>query len=132
MNHHKIQYPPANFFSEKYKSAGRDSTVILFAIAFAPIFIIIGLLTFFGILSITTCITAFVFLLLWGFIHDHIHDQFHITNTFWEKFPLFVKWRTLHYIHHIDMNTNFGIIQFQWDKLFKTFVNENITITSEE
>lgn len=131
MNHHQIQYPPADFLSETYRGAGRDSTVILFAIAFAPVLLTIALLTLFGFFSLTTCIISLASLAVWGFAHDYFHDQFHLTNTFWKKFAFFIKLRSTHYLHHLDMSKNYGIVFFQWDKLFKTYDAEEIKFDQE-
>lgn len=128
MNHHLIQYPPTNFLSDTYRSAGKDSTVILFAVAFTPVILAIIILTLFGIFSLTTCTITLVTLLAWGFVHDYFHDQFHLTNTFWKQFAFFLKLRSTHYVHHLDMSKNYGIVLFQWDKLFKTYDDENINL----
>jgi sterol desaturase/sphingolipid hydroxylase (fatty acid hydroxylase superfamily) len=124
MNHHQIQYPPTIFFSDKYKSAGRNSTVWLFVIAFAPVFLGIVLLTYLGILSLLLGAYSMFSLIVWGWVHDYFHDQFHLTNTPWKSLPFFLKWRDIHYVHHLDMSKNYGIVLFQWDKLFKTFSSE--------
>lgn len=121
MNHHQIQYPSTDFFSDKYRHPGRDSAVILFGIAFTPILLGVGILMLLGLLSLTSGLAVFVSLALWGFAHDYFHDQFHLKNSWWKQFSIFTNWRRLHYIHHLDMSLNFGIVFFGWDKLFKTF-----------
>jgi sterol desaturase/sphingolipid hydroxylase (fatty acid hydroxylase superfamily) len=121
MNHHQIQYPSTDFFSEKYRHPGRDSTVILFGIVFAPLLLLVGGFMLFGVISLTAGLTTFISLGLWGFAHDYFHDQFHLNNSWWKKFPTFINWRRLHYVHHLNMSLNFGIVFFGWDKMFKTF-----------
>jgi sterol desaturase/sphingolipid hydroxylase (fatty acid hydroxylase superfamily) len=125
MNHHKIQYPPTDFFSDTYKSAGRDSTAVLFVIAFAPIMLAIIAMTFLGILSLPVGLTTLASLIGWGLVHDHLHDQFHLTNSRWNKLPFFETLRKIHYVHHLDMRLNFGIFFFVWDKMFKTYDDAN-------
>lgn len=124
MNHHKLQYPSTDFFSDKYRSAGKDSTVILFVLVFMPIILALGALSFFGILSWSTSIYTLINLAAWGLIHNYLHDKFHLNNTFWKNIPLFLKWQSIHYIHHLEMNANYGIVLFVWDKLFKTYIGE--------
>jgi sterol desaturase/sphingolipid hydroxylase (fatty acid hydroxylase superfamily) len=121
MNHHKIQYPPTNFYSDKYRSAGIDSAVILFTIAFSPLLVGLGLLAYFGVVSMTIGISGLAGLIIWGLMHSYIHGQFHLNNSFWNKFSIFHSWKDLHYIHHLNMNSNLGIFIFVWDKLFGTF-----------
>lgn len=121
MNHHKIQYPPTNFLSEKYKNAGGDSTTILFLIVCFPIIFAIAAMMFFGIFTITTGISILFSLFICGIIHNYFHDQFHLTNSWWNNFNIFIRWRALHYVHHLDMSYNYGIIFYQWDKLFGSY-----------
>lgn len=125
-NHHFIQYPPHAYLSDTYKSAGTDSTRILFAIVFSPLIIGLSVLTFFGVLSLWHGIAALLSLGLWGYVHDYVHDQFHLSNTWLLKLPgsWFTNWRRIHYIHHLDQTKNFGIVYFGWDKWFGTFEDE--------
>jgi sterol desaturase/sphingolipid hydroxylase (fatty acid hydroxylase superfamily) len=131
MNHHQIQYPPSDYLSDTYRGAGRDSTVILFVVAFAPVLIGIALLTWFGFFTLTTCGIIVASLAIWGYVHDYFHDQFHLNNTWWKQFSFFIKLRSTHYLHHLDMSKNYGIILFPWDKLFNTYDAENITLDKE-
>lgn len=125
-NHHMIQYPATDFFSSAYRSASKDSTIILFMVAFAPIVLGIVGLWFWGIISLSTCLVALSCLSFWGLMHNYFHDQFHLTGTFWNKFSFFTKWRHLHFLHHQKMHTNFGIIIFVWDKLFQSFLDKEL------
>jgi sterol desaturase/sphingolipid hydroxylase (fatty acid hydroxylase superfamily) len=121
MNHHQVQYPATDFFSEKYRSAGKDSSAILFGIVFSPVVLAIVGVMLLGLVSLSTGIVVLSSLSLCGFAHDYFHDQFHIKSTWLKRFQFFLNWRRLHYVHHLDMKLNFGIVHFYWDKLFKTF-----------
>lgn len=123
-NHHTLQYPPDDFLSETYRSAGRDNSTWLFIIAFSPVIIGIVLFVLFGIISFITGSVALVSLIGWGLINDYFHDHIHLINTPWKPLVFFKKWRDLHRIHHSNMNLNMGIILFQWDKLFGTYLAE--------
>lgn len=126
MTHHLIKYPPEDFLSDTYRNAGKDSTPKFFALAALPIILAPLLLGWFGILSWAVVITIMVVEGLMGFLHDYLHDSFHIKNHLLTKIPvinkLFDLWVKLHYQHHVDMNKNFGIFTFHWDKVFKTFL----------
>lgn len=128
MTHHTKLYPPEDFFSDTYRSAGKDSTVILFAIAAVPLVLAPLVLGFFGLLSWSLVITVLVVEGLMGYAHNYLHDAFHIKNHLLTKIPvinkLFDKWVKLHYLHHVDMSKNFGIFTFHWDKVFKTFLEK--------
>lgn len=124
MAHHKL-YPINDFLSKEYRDAGKDSTIITFAIASIPMIllpIILGILNIIPILIVL--ITLFIMILI-GILHDRIHNFIHIENHFLNKVPiinkLFVKWIELHKVHHMDYSKNFSIFFFLWDKVFKTY-----------
>ena len=125
MNHHLTQYPPTDFLSDEYKSAGADSATIWFVIAFSPVFLMLAALMYYKILPVDMGIMILVAMSLTGTLFNYLHSQFHIKNTIWNRIPLisilFKYLQDLHYIHHVDMTKNLGIIFFWWDKLFKTF-----------
>lgn len=122
-NHHTIQYPPNDFISEKYRSAGKYNSAYYFTFIFLPI---IGLLVssvFFLGISTFTCLIILATMLSVGLLHDNIHDSFHLQNSIWHHLPFHKKWQQLHLVHHIDQSKNFGVYNFLFDKLFKTFQN---------
>jgi sterol desaturase/sphingolipid hydroxylase (fatty acid hydroxylase superfamily) len=125
MTHHLTLYPPSDYVSEKYRNAGTDNTVITFSVLSIPVVatpIILGVL---GILPLSLVITALVVMGVMAFLHNYIHDAFHIRNHFLSRIPglrnIFAYWNRLHYLHHVDMQKNFGIFLFHWDHVFKTF-----------
>lgn len=124
MTHHLKLYPHTDFYSEKYREAGRDSTVLIFGVAALPLLIVPPLLGLFGILSWPLVITALVTELTLGFLHDYIHDAFHIEKHWMARAPvvrdIFGLWVSLHYLHHVDMSKNYGIFVFHWDRIFRT------------
>lgn len=129
MTHHLTLYPPTDYLSDKYRDAGGDNTVIIFAIAAVPLVaapIIMGLL---GWISLPLTITALIVMGLMGFLHSYLHDAFHIRNQFLTKIPgvrvIFAYWVHLHYLHHVDMQKNFGIFLFHWDHLFRSYWKSN-------
>ena len=64
---------------------------------------------------------------LMGFLHDYLHDAFHIERHWLYRIPIIKNWFaslvSLHYLHHVDMNSNFGIFSFFWDRMFGTYTN---------
>lgn len=122
MNHHTIQYPANNFYSDKYRSPGKDDTAVLFVLFFSPIIASIILLTALNVISILFCFIMIVEMILIGLLNDKLHDHFHLNKTFLNKFSYFQKLRKLHYNHHLDMSKNFSIYWFFFDKLFGSFM----------
>jgi len=125
MTHHITLYPPSDYLSEEYRYAGKDNTTITFAIAAIPVVaapIILGLI---GWISLPLVLISLTIMGLMGFLHSYLHDAFHIKNHWLNKVPIinnmFLRWNILHYYHHIDMSSNFGIFVFHWDYVFFTF-----------
>jgi sterol desaturase/sphingolipid hydroxylase (fatty acid hydroxylase superfamily) len=125
MTHHMILYPPENYTSEVYKHAGKDSTIYFFAVASIPMILIPIVLGLLGILAWHLVVIVIVTELLLGFVHNYLHDAFHIKDHWLNKMPvisiMFSKWNRLHYIHHVNMKLNYGIFTFFWDRVFGTY-----------
>lgn len=125
MTHHLKLYPPTDFFSEEYRNPGRDNTVRIFAFAALPLIALPIILGICGILSVGLTILVLIEMLFIGWLHDYLHDAFHISNHWLNRFDTFKKWVKLHFQHHVNMSTNYGIFTFFLDKLFGTFSNGN-------
>lgn len=125
MTHHIKLYPPSDYYSDTYRSAGKDSTSKFFTVISIPIITTLLLLGWYEILSFKLVIISLVEMLILGWFHDLFHDAFHVKNHWLNKVPLFnitfQKWNQLHFQHHSNMKRNFGIFDFIWDKAFKTF-----------
>lgn len=128
MNHHQIQYPPTNFFSTSYRSAGADGTTLPFLLVASPLIILLILAGWYGLLTLGTLLTIALGTAGIGIAHDRIHESLHSTQSWLEKWNLFQMWRKLHFVHHLNMSTNYGIFFFLLDKLFGTYeeTNDNI------
>lgn len=117
MAHHLDLYPPGRTLSEKYLSAGRNSTLIPFLIAG---FTLAGLA--FWLTPLWFSLPLAVDLIIVGFLNDQLHTHQHIKGSFLEKYEWFKQLRRNHDQHHFEMNTNFGIFTFWADRLAKTYV----------
>lgn len=124
MAHHERLYPVNDFLSDTYRKAGKDSTVWIFAVLSLPVLalpVIAHLLGWIGLFTMTCVIAEMLFL---GWLHDYLHDAFHIRDHFLKRLPfvkgLMGRLTELHRLHHVDMSKNFGIFFFMWDKVFKT------------
>jgi sterol desaturase/sphingolipid hydroxylase (fatty acid hydroxylase superfamily) len=128
MTHHEKLYPPTDMLSDEYRSAGKDSTVWIFAGLSLPVLAIPVVAYLFGIIGLVTALGVLGEMVLLGWLHDHVHDSFHVKGHWLRKVPLLNKlharFEKLHYIHHVDMSKNFGIFFSLWDKLFKTLKSE--------
>jgi sterol desaturase/sphingolipid hydroxylase (fatty acid hydroxylase superfamily) len=125
MVHHLKMYPITDYMSDVYRHAGKHSTTYFFALVSIPILTLPLLLFLFGFISLFTMIFIITEMMVLGWLHNYIHDAFHINNHILNKIPvinkLFFKLNRLHFIHHKDMTKNFGIFAMFWDKLFKSY-----------
>lgn len=124
MTHHFKLYPPEDYVSDVYRDPGKDNTVYIFLALSSPLFLIPIGLYLLGWISLGIFILAIIEMLFIGYLHDRIHDAFHIRKNIWRYLPWFRKWDELHYTHHINVQSNFGIFTFHWDKLFGTYLGE--------
>jgi cytochrome P450 len=53
--------------------------------------------------------------------HIYVHVQFHITNSWLERFHWFLRLQRLHSVHHADMSKNHAILMPFWDRVFGTY-----------
>jgi sterol desaturase/sphingolipid hydroxylase (fatty acid hydroxylase superfamily) len=125
MTHHITLYPPSDYVSDKYRDPGKDNTLWVFGAAALPFFVIPILLGVFHILPISLVITSEVVMAVMSFLHSYLHDSFHIRNHWLYRVPVvgiwFKRWVYIHWLHHVDMQTNFGIFLFHWDHVFHTY-----------
>jgi len=121
MNHHLKQYPPSDFYSDRYRDPGSDNTAWLFALVFSPFVATIVVLTLISAVSLFLGLAILAEMAVIGWLNNSLHDSFHLRETFWHKFKFFNRLQKLHYQHHVNMRSNLGIFSFLWDKIFRTF-----------
>lgn len=125
MTHHLRLYPADDFTSEVYRNAGKDSTPKFFAVAAIPLVVTPIILAVLGVFTWPITLTVLAVEALMGFLHNYLHDSFHIKNHWLGRVPvlggIFHRWIELHYLHHVDMSKNYGIFTFFWDRLFGTY-----------
>jgi sterol desaturase/sphingolipid hydroxylase (fatty acid hydroxylase superfamily) len=119
MTHHLVKYPPTDYLSETYRSAGADNTTLRFIVA--GVALAAGLIY---LLPLWLCLPLLMELALVGYVNHYIHDNSHIRGHWMERYGFFRRWREIHYQHHLRMETNYGIITFGMDRLVGTYVGE--------
>lgn len=121
MVHHLVRYPTDDLVSEKYRHAGKNTTILLFIPIILAALGLTGALAWLGLISVTYAIVGMVEIVLISIAHNALHDAFHVRETFLQKIPGFKRMKELHFEHHFQMDKNFGIFDFTWDEIFKTF-----------
>jgi sterol desaturase/sphingolipid hydroxylase (fatty acid hydroxylase superfamily) len=122
MEHHLQHYPPKRLVTDKYlRAKWFNSGPFLFTPPFVILLAVFGgLLWLLGLPM--WCLAIFgPVMLAYGLFNDAVHDSFHVKNTWLRFLPFWTKLREHHFLHHHDMKRNFGIISFEWDRVFKTF-----------
>jgi hypothetical protein len=124
MEHHLDLYPPGKLVSDRYLAAKwYRSGPLLFT---PPLLLILGavggLMWALG-LPLWTVAVLGVCLVGFGLVNDYFHDSFHIRKHPLNHFKWYKRLRRLHFQHHYDMTVNYGIVFFDWDRVFKTWHN---------
>ena len=52
--------------------------------------------------------------------HIYLHEHYHLTETYLERFAWFREKRRLHFVHHRDASVNFAVVEFWVDSLMGT------------
>jgi hypothetical protein len=52
--------------------------------------------------------------------HLYLHEHYHLTESWLERFAWFRKKRRLHFVHHRDARYNFAVVEFWIDNLMGT------------
>lgn len=118
LTHHFKLYPPQNFLSEKYLDPGKDNTVVIFLLMGSPLIILPIVLFATHIISLPMLIAAMLSMAIFGIPNDLLHDAFHIKHHWLRKYQWFEKLTDLHFQHHVNIKSNYGIYFFGWDRLF--------------
>lgn len=119
--HHIDLYPPGRLISDTYLSAGKQSTVYTFLLAFMPLLLIPVVLWLVGWFSWGMALSAVLAMGAVGLLNDIVHDSFHVRGHWLRRLvPGYERMRHLHFIHHVNMRKNYGIYSFIWDRVFGT------------
>jgi hypothetical protein len=120
LTHHR-NYPPRNMVSGTYRRAGKDDSFFVFApVVFVTLLAYCAGLWALG-LPWWTCPLTMATAIFVGWLHEHVHEAFHLHETRLERFAWFRELRAIHFEHHVNARYNLGIIWFGWDRLLRTF-----------
>lgn len=121
MQHHLELYPVGNLTSTNYRDAHwYNRGPFLFTPPFIALMMFtVGLAHIFSAPMWIVVEIAFM-IVLFGYINDWVHDSFHLKNHVLSRYRYYRIARRAHLMHHVRMNKNYGIISFEWDKIFGT------------
>lgn len=116
MNHHLQQYPPQDFTSDVYRSAGGDTTLYPFLVGGVAL---AGLLCW--LLPLAYALPLLAELAFVGWLNNAAHDATHLRVHWLMSFRVYRRWRARHRVHHFDMTRNFGVVTFVADRAMGTY-----------
>lgn len=121
MTHHEVLYPVTDFLSDTYRQPGKDNTIFTFLVFSIPVFAVPVFLFVYGTLPLVTMALLIVEIFFIGWLHDYLHDVFHLRGHILKRIAYFRHLTDVHYMHHVDMQKNFGIFFFVWDRAFASY-----------
>jgi sterol desaturase/sphingolipid hydroxylase (fatty acid hydroxylase superfamily) len=112
-SHHQI-YRPEDFEQPAYR---KDEASV--SHTFVPAAVGIALIAWVvlpeNMWSVATATVAATFV-----IHVYLHVHYHLSESNLSRFAWFRKRKELHRQHHVDPKTNFGVVEFFWDRVMGT------------
>ena len=124
--HHRL-YTITDYTSDKYRSAGKDDSTLVFVpmimlvlgILFVPLWF---LFKTFWIFPLPILLGIVV-----GWLNGYIHECFHLKGHYLTRYGWFRKLNRLHWVHHLHPDKNMGIIWFVPDRVFNSFTKDENT-----
>ena len=63
------------------------------------------------------------------YAHVHFDKAYHVEGAFLGRYAWFRRKQQLHFVHHLHADRNFAVIDFFWDRVFRTFRDADRVIT---
>jgi|TARA_B110000967_G_C18357023_1_gene304080 hypothetical protein len=114
---HHIDYPPHRLQSEEYINTGGNILDNLFLY-----YILCAWLCVYFVSSTRTFAIFIIEAPLYTYSINYFHEQFHIKNSWWNKYSWFRKYRDYHLLHHKKLNINLNFFDPTFDKLRGTYL----------
>lgn len=112
---HHTYYARGHLASVTYRDEDGNNT---------PYFLVPTLLAG-GILYFVLPLPVFVVMALSSaasfYAHVVLDREYHVENSRLLRFGWFRRKQQLHFVHHLHAGTNFAVIDFFWDRVFRTY-----------
>lgn len=109
--HHAKLYPPSRLLTVRYVGEGGSWQQISLALGALGI-LLISALCGTPMKVVLVCAGVFALLLAGG---NWFHHALHVSPTALERFSWFLRMREYHFVHHVEQDKNFGIIEYGFD-----------------
>lgn len=115
-HHHYTIYPVSDYLSDEYREPPIEAGQAKYYIPVLMLMCAPFLLWHWGyfILAVVESLAVLK-------LNSVVHDSLHIRGHRMEKYRFFIWLREVHFQHHVDVHTNYGIFSFLTDRIFKTF-----------
>lgn len=125
MQHHLELYPTGKLTSPTYRKAHwYNRGPFLFTPPFIVLVSIAAGIAHLLDAPMWTVVEIAAIFVAFGFVNDWVHDTFHLQKHPLQRIRYYRRIRIAHFIHHADMSKNFGIVSYEWDRVFGTAVNK--------
>ena len=115
INFHHTHYSNDHLVSRRYLGDQGNITPFFFI----PVLLLAAFSYFvlpIGLFVVEICAGAASF-----YVHVFFDKQYHVEGSGLQRFAWFRRKQELHFVHHRHANSNFAVIHFFWDKLFRTY-----------
>ena len=115
VNFHHTYYAKDHLVSAVYLGDEGNNTPYFFI----PVFLV-GAGTFF-LLPLDLFVAQCVACAASFYAHVFFDKEYHVENSWLQRFAWFRHMRELHFVHHRHAGTNFAVIDFYWDRVLGTY-----------
>ena len=117
LHHH--DYPPHKLQSKVYINSGEGLTenLYFFSILFTDFII-------FNVVSYRVFSIFFIQTSCYAFLVNYLHRQYHLEESYLNRYQWYLKCRDYHLLHHKKMNHNMGFLTSRIDKLTGNYLSQ--------
>lgn len=114
-SHHSL------YSQERYEDSEYDTRELSVTSTFAiPVIALLALAAW--LLPMDILLTALITIASCFWFQAHVHEHFHLRQSYLLRYRWFRRWKALHRVHHLDKTKNFGLVSFTCDRWMGTFV----------
>jgi sterol desaturase/sphingolipid hydroxylase (fatty acid hydroxylase superfamily) len=115
INFHHTHYSDAHLVSRTYLGDEGNTTPYFFI----PVFLVGGCAYF--LLPLNLFVVMVIASAASFYAHVFFDKEYHVEGSRLQRFAWFRRRQELHFVHHRQANSNFGVIHFFWDKILGTY-----------
>ncbi len=115
INFHHTYYSKDHLVSPKYLAEeGNNTPFFLIPVVLLGACFYLLLPTSLFVMHVFVCAASF-------YVHVLFDKEYHVENSWLQRFAWFRTKQELHFVHHRHANKNFGVVHFFWDRMLGTY-----------